>query len=473
MQHGKLCLATGDSADVTSTNEDCLFLDVFAPTNATATSKLPVFLFIQGGGFNSNSNPNLNGSSLILASNLSMVLVTFNYRVGPYGFLPVAGAANNGLRDQRKAMEWVGRHIAGFGGDPNHVVLGGASAGAGSIALHLTAEGGKDTGLFHGAAAESVSFATVLTIDQSRYQYETFALRVGCLGGQYAPYGRRGHQAVLSVDTMACLRSRSVAQLQRANHNMPYPGADKPPLYMWNPVVDGDFLRDFPYNAFAQGKFVKVPLIMGDDTNGGSVFTPRSTSTVEDSDSFLHNQFPYLTADMLAQINTLFPNQNTSCPARGCFWKQVSDAYGQLRYRCPGLYISAAATRAGMSRSFAYRYNVEDPDQLAQGIGVPHTTDTSAVFGPAVGGGGPRSYYPTGKNALSVKVTQGYWMSFIRTLNPNTYRYNGSAVWDPWTDEKRNRLVFDSGGNTAMEQIDDVLKKRCDYFASIGAKIQQ
>src|SRR3569833_3810209 len=110
-----------------------------------------------------------------------MVLVTFNYRVGPYGCLPVAGAANNGLRDQRKAMEWGGRHIAGFGGDPNHVVLGGASAGAGSIALHLTAEGGKDTGLFHGAAAESVSFATVLTIDQSRYQYETFALRVGCL----------------------------------------------------------------------------------------------------------------------------------------------------------------------------------------------------------------------------------------------------------------------------------------------------
>lgn len=99
------------------TSEDCLFLDVYAPSNATESSKLPVFFFIQGGGFNSNANANFNGSSLIRAGGMSIVVVTFNYRVGPYGFLAskeVAqnGTLNNGLLDQRKALEWVQKYIS-------------------------------------------------------------------------------------------------------------------------------------------------------------------------------------------------------------------------------------------------------------------------------------------------------------------------------------------------------------------------
>ena len=95
-------------------------MDVFAPSSATKQSKLPVFFFIQGGGFNANSNPNLNGSGLIAASDMNIVVVEINYRVGPYGF--IAGSeiesANNGLRDQRKALEWVQKYIHLFGGNP-------------------------------------------------------------------------------------------------------------------------------------------------------------------------------------------------------------------------------------------------------------------------------------------------------------------------------------------------------------------
>ena len=99
-----------------TTSEDCLFLDVYAPTNTTADSRLPVFVFLQGGGFNSNANPNFNGTGLILASDLNIVIVTFNYRVGPYGFLTsqeVAddGDLNVGLKDQRKVLEWVQQYI--------------------------------------------------------------------------------------------------------------------------------------------------------------------------------------------------------------------------------------------------------------------------------------------------------------------------------------------------------------------------
>ena len=82
---------------------------------------MPVYVFIQGGGFNLNGNANYNGADLIDAGDDGIVVVNFNYRVGPYGFLAgreiVANSSlslNNGLKDQRKALEWVQKHIQQF-----------------------------------------------------------------------------------------------------------------------------------------------------------------------------------------------------------------------------------------------------------------------------------------------------------------------------------------------------------------------
>jgi carboxylesterase type B len=226
---------------------------VYAPTNATSSSKLPVYFFIQGGGFNSNSNANYDGSGLVAASGLELVVVTFNYRVGPYGFIASteiekdpSASLNNGLKDQRKALEWVQRHISAFGGDPAHVVLGGDSAGAASIAYHLTAYNGLDQGLFVGAAAESVSFAPILSVSQSQYQYDNLVKLAGCSG---------------TSSTLACLRSKSAAELQTVNRNVPYPGVAHPPLFMWNPVLDGELVPNYTRSAFENGDFVKVCLI--------------------------------------------------------------------------------------------------------------------------------------------------------------------------------------------------------------------
>ena len=106
-----------------TTSEDCLFLDVYAPSNATA-SELPVYFFIQGGGFNTNSNPNYNGSGLITASGMNIVIVTFNYRVGAWGFLSgqeilEQASVNNGLKDMRKALEWVQQYISQVRSNPS------------------------------------------------------------------------------------------------------------------------------------------------------------------------------------------------------------------------------------------------------------------------------------------------------------------------------------------------------------------
>ena len=90
MQHGDICLSTGSTTITSGFSEDCLFVDVYAPTKARQGSDtpLPVYVYIQSGGFNSNSNANYNGSGLIRASDLNIVVVTFNYRVGPTGSWP-------------------------------------------------------------------------------------------------------------------------------------------------------------------------------------------------------------------------------------------------------------------------------------------------------------------------------------------------------------------------------------------------
>lgn len=244
---------------------------------------------------------------------------------------------------------------------------------------------------------------------------------------------------------------------------------------MYNPVVDGDLLRDLTYVAYQKGDFIKVPVIFGDDTNGGTVFVPSNVSTLAQSNMFIRNQFPFVTPADFGTINELYPNPNDTCPGAGCYWRQASDVYGEMRYMCPGLNISSSFAQHGVADSWAYRWDVEDPDDVAAGLGVQHTVELNAVFGPAnTNGEAPASYYPGGVNAGAVAVAQGYWTSFIRSYDPNTHRVDGSAEWVRWEDETKGRLLFSTGGETAMENLAGTdLMSRCEFWFSIGVAIRQ
>jgi carboxylesterase type B len=229
--------------------------------------------FIQGGGLNEDSNPNLNGSQLIEAADFNMIVVTHNYRVGTFGFLAskeiqANGNINNGFLDQRKALQWVQDHIdqvrtesipvdltivsntrfCQFGGDPGHVVLSGDSAGAQSITVHLTAFGGAPTNLFHGVIAESQSFPPIFNVSFIQFAYDALVNRTGCTN---------------ETDTLACLRGLDIATLQNASIAIPYPGRHNTPNFLYGAIVDGSLIPDIPYNLFLAGKFVDVPSVFG------------------------------------------------------------------------------------------------------------------------------------------------------------------------------------------------------------------
>lgn len=146
---GFLELSQGMSVDDMS--EDCHFLNIFAPDDATPESKLPVLFWVHGGGFvnGSGSAEWYSGGNL---ARRAAVVVTINYRLGAFGYL---GDRNLGLLDQVCALRWVRDNIVAFGGNPGNVTVFGESAG-GSATVSLIASP-MTTGLIHRAWAMSPS----------------------------------------------------------------------------------------------------------------------------------------------------------------------------------------------------------------------------------------------------------------------------------------------------------------------------
>ncbi|KAG4025610.1 hypothetical protein MFRU_054g00390 [Monilinia fructicola] len=460
---GPICLAT-NNGPTSSQSEDCLFVNVWAPSTATPTSKLPVWVFIQGGGYISNSNANFNGSTVVNTSNNGIVFVNFNYRVGAFGFLTSEkvrqnGDLNTGLLDQRFLLHWVQDHIAQFGGDPNHVVIHGDSAGGGSVALHLTAYGGRDDKLFVGAIGESPFFPTQPAASELEWQFDRFANAAGC--------GSAG-------DPLECLRSQSTAALQAANVASPYPAQAGSPLFYWTPTIDGDFIKDYPYSLFDQGLFVNVPIMFGDVTNEGSVFAPNAASP-NDISTFFKNNYPYLSLADTATINNQYPLQ-PPLPNHAPYFPSASAAYGETTFTCPAIMISIALTYWNNSNQvWHYRYNVQDTNNIASGLGVPHVFELPAIFGPGNTNEGSTSYTTYNKNI--VPVVMKYWISFVRSLSPNPGKDASAPHWPTMGTSSAaggtlRRLVLQTNASV-MENIPDDQLARCIFWKGLAVKMEQ
>jgi carboxylesterase type B len=330
--------------------------------------------------------------------------------------------------------------------------VGGASAGAGSVNVQLLAYGGRNDGLFAAVHAESPSFGYVRTVAESQFQYDNLIANVNCTKAQ---------------DSLACLRGLPATTIAEWSFgiNTPNGGGGKS-LFYWSNCIDGDLIRDSAYNAFQKGGYVKVPSIYGTDTNEGTGFVPRGTDNTTDMDNFFKDNFPKFTKDQLSKIHRLFPPTEFQLPGTGKYYRTLADAYGEMRYVCSSLFISDTLVSAGVKQSYQYRWDVVNPTDSANGIGVRHTAGMAPIFGNSAAGS---------PEAVVSPYIQQYFTSFIRTAgDPNKYRFPGSPVWKPYKKNGYNRIhfpndIFEIGMETVERQAQDY----CQYFTKIGPSIGQ
>lgn len=185
--------------------------------------------------------------------------------------------------------------------------------------------------------------------------------------------------------------------------------------------------------------------------------------------AFLVNQFPNLTTTQLAQIDAYYP-EGAQYAGKGTYFTALGAAYGDMRYKCPGYHLAQQYSLAGIP---VWNYHYAVVNNASDGYGAAHTVELNAIWGPAnIPTGSPYSYLPGGANANMIPVMQGYWTSFIRSFNPNTYRAAGTPVWEEFVASKGNRIMFQTNA-TAMETVGTQEALRCDYLSSIGPSIGQ
>ncbi|MHB8287425.1 MAG: carboxylesterase/lipase family protein, partial [Caulobacteraceae bacterium] len=253
----------GDAAPLgTSPAEDCLVLNVWKP--AEAKPKLPVMVWIYGGGFvNGGSSPAVYSGAQFAKQ--GVVFVSFNYRIGRLGFFAFPAltkeqapgpVANYGYMDQIAALKWVKANIAAFGGDPDNVTVFGESAGGGSVHMLLTSPMGR--GLFNKAIIESGGGRDNLMGPRLVSQDLPNAPSGEAIGVNFAR-----SVGIEGTWTEALARLRALPAARVADQDMMSGFTAKGPPTSTGPMLDGQIVVESPQQAYLAGREAKVPVMIG------------------------------------------------------------------------------------------------------------------------------------------------------------------------------------------------------------------
>jgi para-nitrobenzyl esterase len=397
-------------------SEDCLTLNIWTPAK-TAGDRLPVMVWIHGGGFQAGAGaePRHDGEAF---ARKNVVLVTINYRLGVFGFFAHPeltresgrnASGNYGMLDQVAALRWVKDNIAAFGGDPGNVTIFGESAGSFAVSALMASPLAR--GLFHKAIGESGAFFTGRT--------GTLALK---------PLADSEQQGVkfataLGADSLAALRGKTGDEvLKAALKTQPW----------FSPTLDGYFLTEEVQSTFAAGKQSHVPLLAGwnaDESRAGVVlgkqkptaqsFTETTRKRFGDQADAILKLYPAATdAEALesasALASDLFIGYNT------WKWIETHQKTGQ-----------ASVFRYSFDRKIPVPadHTVNGVSATARDIGARHAGEIEYVFG-ALEQSLPKVPWEPSDRKLSDAITT-YWSNFARRGDPNGA---GLPKWPPYAD---------------------------------------
>jgi para-nitrobenzyl esterase len=412
------------------TNEDCLYVNVWTPALPPAPLK-PVMVWIHGGG-NVAGSGNENGESF---SRQGVVLVSFNYRLGIFGFMahpeltaesPRHASGNYGLMDQIAALQWVQQNIKKFGGDSTNVTIFGESAGAMDVNLLMASPPAK--GLFQKVIAESGS---VLLSGGAAPLAEAEKK-----GVQFAELAGAGSRA----GAIKTLRAASVDDLLAAFAKYAAPSGVPSGLMV---AVDGIVLPTSPAEVFATGKQLPASLIIG--INAREFGGPPNAADVAKDITVVYGPL----------TDQALPLYGITASSDGKFTQGAPDPlYGDagaqwmtdLTFRCPSSVVATWNSRAGQP-TYQYQFSRGVPGHPE--IGAVHASEVWYVFGNLDQQRPMKPIYEPADYAIS-KAMQEYWTNFAKTGNPDG---KNLPAWPAYTSDTRQYMEFTDKGPVAAAHL--------------------
>jgi carboxylesterase type B len=187
----------------------------------------------------------------------------------------------------------------------------------------------------------------------------------------------------------------------------------------------------------------------------------------------MQNNYPHLTTADTDAINKEYPLVSP-LPKHAAYFPSASAAYGEATFTCPGNFITHTFANAlSGSKVWNYRYNVLQADNVASGLGVPHTFESPAIFGLGYANNNILSSYAT-YNAEIIPIVMSYWISFVRELTPNRYKDGSAPHWESFGHGKDGgrRILLQTNG-TVMEKIPADQRWRCAFWKGLAVTMEQ
>ncbi|HLM82567.1 MAG TPA: carboxylesterase family protein [Terriglobales bacterium] len=410
-------------------NEDCLYLNIWT-TDIRPTANRPVLVYFHGGS-------NTQGYSQMTPlgpplSQMGLVVVSANYRLGPFGFLAHSALAaesehhssgNYGLLDQLQALRWVKENIRKFGGDPGRVTVMGQSAGAVDICLLMASP--MSQGLFQGAILESGECQDTLNEDIRAPIRYNFIDTTGEASGERLA---RDRGVPSGPDTLRKLRQVPAKEILNAWKN-------DPGLH-FDAIVDGWVVPKQPAQIFAEGKQMHIPILVGSNADEATVFGHNDLKTVGDYKKHLQQD----TGQYWKEEFQLYPvSSDADVPTRSV--RLESDEFA-----CGAYSIAQAMTKAG-EKSYLYYFTYVDPGKRSR-LGAHHGEELFFLSDSF-----PADWEHTNEDKHLGELLRGYWAEFAKTGDPNS---DGAPKWSAY--ESNSGEYFEIGAHVGLRPVSEGIR---------------
>ncbi|XP_061533546.1 cocaine esterase isoform X1 [Phycodurus eques] len=415
--------------EIPDISEDCLYLNIYTPANRAHDAKLPVMMWIHGGGFTLGSASMYDGSAL--AAYQDVVVVLIQYRLGVLGFLSTGDEhlpGNSGLLDQVEALRWIQKHIANFGGDPASVTIFGESAGGMSVSLLLLSP--LSDGLIHRAIAESGTAAMDVFVSTDPLPIaQVVANASGC--------------SIESTQTIAaCLRKIDID---------PFLTIAQDPTLRLSINIDGHFLTKPVKELFEKHEIQNIPFLTGvNDDEGGwlvtSFMAPPNWTEGMDREQVLNTISPFNPKESIV-TDLMIEEYIGAGEDREKNRDGFTELFADMLFNIPAIKAANAHRDAG---AHVYLYEYQHPPHFLKAkrpsfVGCDHGDEIFTVL----------AFCFTTKhirlNATCLeeeeqlsRTMMAYWGNFARKGSPNG---DGLAHWPMYGREEKYLAI------SAKEQV--------------------